>query len=164
MSEVVVVDLRRGGLDVDGLRHAAQFHGQVGLGGVVHVQDDAAARGRLEARQGGFEGVVADRQELEAVAPTSLVGTVRLKPVSTLRAVTVTPGRAAPLVSVIVPMMVAEVTCAAAGDASGKAAQRGQQQGNESNLPEHGTPPRSRILADKCRTAFCLAAGQYIPS
>ena len=45
-------------------------------------------------------------------------GTVRLKPVSTLRAVTVAPGSAAPLESAIVPTMVAVVTWALAADAS----------------------------------------------
>jgi len=37
---------------------------------------------------------------------------VRVKPVSAWRAVTVAPGSAPPLVSVIVPTMVAVVTCA----------------------------------------------------
>ena len=54
-------------------------------------------------------------------APTSSVGTVRLKPVSTFLAVTVTPGRAPPLESVMVPTMEAEVTCAPAAGGSASA-------------------------------------------
>ena len=50
--------------------------------------------------------------------PSSLDGTVRLKPVSTLRAVTVAPGSAAPLESTMVPTMAAVVTWALAADSS----------------------------------------------
>ena len=52
----------------------------------------------------------------------SLDGTSCTKPVSTLRAVTVTPGSAPPLASLTVPTMVAVVTWALAFRASGNMA------------------------------------------
>ena len=84
-------------------------------------------------------------------APTSSVGTVRLKPVSTFLAVTVTPGRAPPLESVMVPTMEAEVTCAPAAGGSASA----------SRMAKSGMSNVVFLITTHPSHEICLDARQY---
>ena len=112
---------------------------------------------RLEPLQRGLDDVGADRQELEPIgAGRRWTARCAAKPVSTLRAVTVTPGSAPPLASVTVPTMVAVVTWALATGASGNAASPASSAMTRSAWPWHGLiawlPSMTCIEASTCVT------------
>ena len=90
----------------------------------------------------------------------SLDGTSRTKPVSTLRAVTVTPGSAPPLASRTVPTMVAVVTWAPAAGASGNAASQASSATTMIERPAVARPPADWIpIALTCIEASTCVNG-----
>ena len=105
-------------------------------------------------------------------APTSSVGTVRLKPVSTFLAVTVTPGRAPPLESVMVPTIAAEVTWAPAEGARARAIRTATHEmrnidflvtAHPSNEDPGGTGCRSGIFVSRRDNIPAVKACQVLP-